>query len=62
MSYKTRVAMIVTEKQFKKDLKQQLEQLGRTDDTWGDWSKDKYLTADYSGFLGNYSRGTLCGY
>jgi hypothetical protein len=61
MSYKTRVAMIVTEKQFKKDLKQQLEQLGKNDNTWGDWSKDKYLTADYNGFLGNYSRGTLCG-
>lgn len=54
MKYKVRVAMVVTEEQFKNYLKQPLEQMGRNDDTWGNWNDDNYLTSRTDGSVGNF--------
>jgi hypothetical protein len=56
MKYKVRVAMVVTEEQFKNYFKQPLEQMGRNDDTWGNWDDDNYLTSRTDGTVGNYGR------
>jgi hypothetical protein len=53
MNYKLRVAMIVTEQQFNNDLKPSLIQMGKQDNTWGDWNDDKYLTVRTDAWIGN---------
>jgi len=61
MNYKLRVAMIVTEQQFNNDLKPSLIQMGKQDNTWGDWNYDKYLTVRTrtDAWVGNYSKFTI---
>lgn len=55
MIYKHTVAMKATKRQFVDDLKEPLKQMGRKDETWGDWSQFHYITAcDDFGCVGNY--------
>jgi hypothetical protein len=56
MTYKLRIAMIATEEQYNDDLKPSLIQMGKQDNTWGDWKDDNYLTSRFDENIGNYCK------